>query len=144
MPVYDSAEEMVAVELEEKISRLEADVAKLNDENLALRRDFRILNDLMNEAANEEDFCSRYDELVKDWSNQLEMATLVGRVHDWEVPVKFAQHSDRQFFVYPVKATSKEAAAEEVRNWSSDKIIENLLGRGYFTSFSVIEENVRF
>jgi len=81
------------------------------------------LNELMNEKADEEGWCSKYEDSLEEWNTQLTHIELTGRVKEYDVTIDVTLRYTHHI---TVEASSEDAARDEVNNMSDSDFLDNL------------------
>ena len=124
-------------ELNAEVTALTADVARLKADNEyksgrvefyrnrvnEYSADATRLNELMNEKADEQSLCSKYEEALEEWNTQLTQIELTGRVKEYQVQLDVTL---RYTHYITVEASSEDAARDEVNNMSEYDMLDNL------------------
>ena len=80
------------------------------------------LNELMNEKADEQSLCGKYEEALAEWNSELTHIELTGRVKEYEVSVTVTA---TYHTTVTVEASSEDDAAEKVNDMDTDDIDSN-------------------
>lgn len=80
------------------------------------------LNEMMNEKADEQSLCGKYEEALAEWNSELTHIELTGRVKNYEVSVTITA---TYHTTVTVEASSDEDASEKVNDMDTDDIDNN-------------------
>lgn len=126
--VEDPAPYVAIVSLTKGNEHRDRELERVNDELRDLRTDFKVLNNALNEYADDEGMCSGYEDTLDEWNSLFRRVKLIGRERDWEVAVTI--NDSHTLYYSPVKAASAEEAAKIVDDMSTREIVERLCDMG--------------
>lgn len=88
-------------------------------EILSLRKDFDIINNLANEAAENRGWCAEYETVLETINEATELVKLTGREYEWEIPVTVTLTYE---YTHVVRARSQAEAEDKVGEVDDDEM----------------------
>lgn len=104
------------------VKRLNADITASRTTLRRQREDWGLLNQLLNEEAENREWCGVYDECVKAWNERFQLLELEARKRKYEVEVEVTATWTVRV---NVTASDEDAAREAVEDWDADTCIRS-------------------